>query len=215
MTKIFSIAVLLVLVSLAGCVADQRDRRLVQPMEKAQAPYGNGSIFKAGFNEHPFFEDRRARNVGDMLVMTVPDSTVPPKKPASAQAAPQDPNADNSAAQDGQTSMRSDDGEEISFIPPDALVGKIPMTVMKVLDDGKFLVAGGKQVVDYDGYDRYVRITGLVDPAYIKDGNNVLSTQMTDVKMRVDEVRIHSDGTAIDFSEGQNTFGNSFHSMQP
>ncbi len=207
------------LLALAGCVADQRDRRLAQPMEKAIAPYGTGSIFKAGFNEHPFYEDRRTRNVGDILVMTVPDSVLPPKPPAPASKAPADPNADpnadTSGSQDNQTSIRSDDGEQISFIPPEALVGKIPLTVMKVLDDGKLLVAGGKQVVDYDGYDRYVRITGEVDPANIKDGNSVLSTAMTDVRMRVDEVRIHSDGTAINFSEGQNTFGGFFHSMQP
>lgn len=207
------------IVSLAGCVADQRDRRVVQQMEKMVAPYGTGAIYLAGFNEHPLYEERRARNVGDMLVMTVPESAQTAKKSGQNPKGPPDAaSADNPDNQDSSADirkMRSEDGDEISFIPGDALVGKIPMTIMKVQGDGHLLVAGGKQVTDYDGYDRNVRITGEVDPANIRDGNAILSTQMTDVQLRVDEVRIHSDGTAINFSEGQNTFGNFFHSMQP
>jgi flagellar basal body L-ring protein FlgH len=75
MTHVFKLSVLLLILTLLpGCVADQRDRRMVKPLEKAIAPYDNGAIFKVGFNERPLFEDRRARNVGDGLIMTVAES---------------------------------------------------------------------------------------------------------------------------------------------
>ena len=74
MRTIFKLsAFLVVLILLSGCVA-AHDRRLVKQMEKMVAPYDNGSIFKAGFNERPLFEERRARNVGDGLIMNVPET---------------------------------------------------------------------------------------------------------------------------------------------
>jgi len=35
----------------------------------------DGAIFHAGINERPIFEDRRARNVGDILTINVVEST--------------------------------------------------------------------------------------------------------------------------------------------
>ncbi len=36
---------------------------------------GNGAIFQAGVNERPMFEDRRARNVGDVLTINIVETT--------------------------------------------------------------------------------------------------------------------------------------------
>ena len=73
-----------ILALLAGCVAEQRDRRIVIAPEKTVSIYDNGAIFKAGFNERPLYEERRPRNVGDGLIMTVaeiPAAKKPPPKP--------------------------------------------------------------------------------------------------------------------------------------
>ena len=221
MRTIFKLsAFLVVLILLSGCVA-AHDRRLVKQMEKMVAPYDNGSIFKVGFNERPLFEERRARNVGDGLIMNVPETLASTKKAAEKdknnkesdkdKVASKDENSDSSKGDNRK--RRSHQDEDLSNIASDALVGSIPMTVIQVLDNGNLFVAGGKQVI-VDDQDKYVNITGVVDPAYITGSNVIQSTLVSDVRIQVDELRIHSDGTATNFSEGQSTFGNSFQSMR-
>lgn len=204
MNRIFWLCAMTLLLS--ACVADQRDLRLAKVMEKAQAPYDAGAIYKAGFNEHPLFEDRRARNVGDMLVMTVPESALPPKKKPDPKKAAED--ADKSSKV-----RTTEEGDIIGFLSDESLVGTIPMTVMKVLDNGHLLVYGTKHVMEEDE-ERFVRISGEVDPAFITGGNNILSTQVSDVQIKVDALRIYADGTATRLSEGKSVFGNFFHSIR-
>jgi len=199
-----TVVIIVSLTLLSGCVAEQRERRLAKPLEKMASPYDNGTIFKAGFNERPLFEERRPRNVGDSLVMVVADVTPPAKKAESKEAKPEE--------EETSRDRRRARDEELSNIAGDALVGNISMTVMEVMDNGYLLVAGGKQV-KVDDEDKYVRITGVVDPRNITGGNTVQATLVSDVRIQVDDVRIHSDGTASNFSEGQNTFGGNFQSM--
>ena len=195
----FGVAVVTLLLS--ACVSEQHERRLISPPEKTVSIYDNGTIFKAGFNERPLYEDRRPRNVGDGLIMTVAE--IPqPKKPAVKEV------------KDGEEerNRRKERDEELSYIAADALVGNVSMVVMEVMDNGYLYVAGGKQAkVDDD--DKFVRISGIVDPRNITGGDTVSSLLVSDVRIMVDEVRIHSDGTAIKFSEGQNIFGKNFQSM--
>jgi flagellar L-ring protein FlgH len=205
---------LIILMLLSGCVADQRDKKLIKPLEKMAAPYDNGTIFQAGFNERPLYEERRARNVGDGLIMIVAESPAAAKKNASKDknAAQGDGTADDSS--DTERRRHSADDEDLTNISGDALAGNIPMTVIQVRDNGHLFVSGGKKVTVNDE-DKYVRITGEVDPAFIAGGNTIQSTLMSDVRIQVDELRIHSDGTASNFSEGQSTFGGLFQSMRP
>ncbi len=205
--KLLTVFVLVTLLS--ACMDGQGERRLVKPVEKMIAPYDNGSIFKVGFNERPLYEDRRARNVGDHLIMTVPESAIPVKKPVAVAA------GEDAEREARRNKRRGNDHEEdLSFISNDALVGTIPMTVINIMDNGHLYVAGGKMVM-VDEQDKYVRITGVVDPVYITGGNAVLSTLMSDVNIQVDDVRIHSDGAASHFTEGQSTFSPFFQSMRP
>lgn len=215
MSDFFKLLAVLMLFVLTGCVADQRDRRLVRPLEKMAAPYDNGTIFKPGFNERPLYEEKRARNVGDGLIMNVPESALSAKKTDSKDGKKKGETDTADAAATDQK-RRIDSGEDgyISYIDGEVLVGTIPMTVISVMDNGYLFVAGGKMVTVNDE-DKYVRITGVVDPAYITGGNIVQSTLVSDVHINVDDLRIYSDGTAINFTEGQATFGNLFQSMQP
>ena len=198
-------------VSLTACVADQRGKQMVRPMEKMVAPYDNGAIFKAGFNERPLFEERRARNVGDALVMTIAAAPELSKKPV-AKDADGKKDAEKDAEKTDKRKTRRERDEELSHIAKDALVGNTPMVVMEVLDSGHLLVSGSKQVIVY-GEDKNVRITGVVNPHNIGGDNTVQSTLVSDVRILVDDVRIYSDRTATRFSDGQNIFGNNFQSL--
>ena len=86
------------------------------------------------------------------------------------------------------------------------------MSVIEVQDNGYLHISGGKQV-NVDGEEKFVRVSGIVDPRNLTGGNTISSMLMSDVRIMVDDVRIYSDGTATKFSEGQNTFGNNFQSM--
>lgn len=200
---------LLVMVLMTGCVAENNAKRLVTPMEKMSSIYDNGTIFKPGFNERPLFEERRARNVGDGLIMNVAE--IPKKKEPEKVV---DKNADpEAAARKAERDQRLKEEMELSNIAKDALVGAITMTVMEVLDNGNLFVAGGRQVtVDFE--DKFVRITGVVDPNNITGGNVIQSTQVSEVRIQVDEVRIRPDRTATRFSEGQSVFNGQFQSMR-
>ena len=210
MHKYWKLLTVLALVTLLSACAPER--RLVKPIEKMAAPYDNGSIFKVGFNERPLYEERRARNVGDGLILNVPESAIPVKKPVVMANGGKSVESDREA----RKNKRKEDGhdEYLSLIDSDALVGTIPMTVMEIMDNGFMFVYGGKMVT-IDEEDKYVRITGVVDPTSITGGNIVLSTLMSDVNIEIDAVRILADGTVSHFSEGQSTFANFFQSMRP
>jgi len=209
------ISLVVIAILLTACVAEQRDRRIIAPPEKTVSIYDNGTIFKAGFNERPLYEEKRARNVGDGLIMTVAENPQA-KKPATKDSKEGKDGKDAKEGKDGrdgeQKSRRQERDEELSNISADALVGEISMIVMEVMDNGYLYVAGGKQT-KVEEEDKFVRVSGVVDPRNITDGNTVSSKFVSDVRIMVDEVRIRSDGTAINFSEGQNTFGNNFQSM--
>ena len=122
-------------------------------------------------------------------------------------------NIDESAKSISESRKHNSEDGEYSFLPEDALVGDIPMTVIEVLDNGNLFIAGGKMVsVNFD--DKYVRITGVVDPANLIGGKVIPSSMVSEVQIHVDDLRIYSDGTAIKFSEGQAIYGSSFHSTR-
>ncbi len=73
-------------VSLAGCsdTVPKRDPAYapVRPVVTPPAPQGNGAIYQAG-HEHSWFENTRARRVGDMLTIKLVEQTNASKKMAT------------------------------------------------------------------------------------------------------------------------------------
>lgn len=208
MYTFFKYAVMgLVMLILSACVAENNAKRIVTPMEKMSAIYDNGTIYKPGFNERPLFEERRARNVGDGLIMNV--AAAPKKKEPE-----KDKNADAEVAdRKADRDKREREDADLSNIDSDALAGTITLTVMEVLENGHLFVSGGKQVKVQEE-DQYVRITGIVDPNNITGGNIIQSTQVSEVSVHVDEVRVRPDRTAMRVSEGQSVFNGLFQSMR-
>src|SRR3989338_9920821 len=69
----------------AGCSTATPPTRIHQPMtakpvEKKVVAPADGAIFHAGINERPLFEDRRARNIGDILTINIVEKTTGNRK---------------------------------------------------------------------------------------------------------------------------------------
>ena len=59
--------------------------------------------------------------------------------------------------------------------------GAITVTVIDVLPNGNLIVAGEKQIGINQGVE-FVRLSGVVDPRFIRAGNVVSSTQVADAR---------------------------------
>jgi flagellar L-ring protein precursor FlgH len=176
--------VLALLSSLTACVPSTniKEPLTALPPKPTATAMGNGAIFQPGMNERPMFEDRRARNVGDVLTINIVETTA-----ASGKSGHNDSNtgalAINAAAASvvgvtggasGSSSVKSGNSSDSSG--SNTFSGSITVTVTEVLGNGNLRVAGEKQVAISH---RNMR-SGVVNPSTISGTNTVLSTQVAD-----------------------------------
>lgn len=179
--------VLALLSSLTACVPSTniKEPLTALPPKPVATSTGNGAIFQPGVNERPMFEDRRARNVGDVLTINIVETTA-----ASGKSGHNDSNtgslAINAAAASvvgvtggasGSSSVKSGNASDSSG--SNTFSGSITVTVTEVLGNGNLKVAGEKQVAIKLSQE-YVRFSGVVNPATISGSNTVQSTQVAD-----------------------------------
>src|SRR5262245_6513508 len=79
------LTVLILGLSLAGCVVTQPRTVLHQPISARPAPASppppvHGAIFRASYDDRLLFEDRRAQRVGDVLTIVITEKTNASKK---------------------------------------------------------------------------------------------------------------------------------------
>lgn len=176
----------LMLSSLAACVptTNIKEPLTVKPEPKAVvAAPANGSIFQAGVNDRPLFEDRRARHVGDLLTITIVEATS-----ASGKSATTSDNSGTlgvitpaipvglSGSSTAKSASKSDASGNNTF------TGTLTSTVIEVLSNGNLRVAGEKQV-SIRQTNEYVRFSGVVNPLDINATNSVPSTKVADVHL--------------------------------
>jgi len=162
------------------------------------APAGNGSLFPqvalaggATGGWRPLFEDRRARQVGDTLTVSIDESTSASK--AGGNKAERKSVLDQSvtAATSGKLgklgqagltfgSTSSFDGKGAAS-ENNSFVGAMSVTVLDVLANGNLIVAGEKQVAIGDS-EEFIRFSGVVNPTMMI-GNSVRSTQVADARL--------------------------------
>ena len=69
---------------LTGCVSNPPTNvyqpMTVKPVERKVLPPADGAIFHAGINERPLFEDKRARNIGDILTINIVEKVTGDRK---------------------------------------------------------------------------------------------------------------------------------------
>lgn len=214
---------LLLLVLLEACTPSTSIKQPLTALPEAKPPSlpsSNGSIFQAGMNERPMFEDRRARNIGDVLIINIVETTSAAEKSGS--------NADNSgsialsspkltgglagqvlqspytvgANNAVKSASKSDSSGSNSFS------GAITVTVTEVLSNGNLRVAGEKQVAIKHA-EEYVRFSGVVNPATISGTNTVQSTQVADVHVE------YKGAQSIDGAAVTTMFNRFFFSILP
>lgn len=197
------------LMTLTGC-STVPPTNVHQPMSVRPAPAPDrvatgGAIFQANYSR-PLFEDRRARNVGDVLTINIIETTSASKnvsstsgKSSSVSQTAATPtilgytpnpaklglagltggaNFDTSVAASGSQSFegKGDTSQK------NALLGTLTVTVIDVLPNGNLLVSGEKQMGINSGTE-YVRFSGVVNPTTISSANVVTSTQVADARI--------------------------------
>jgi flagellar L-ring protein FlgH len=188
--------VLVVAVLLTGCVTTTPPTAVHQPMSVRPATNTNyvqnaGAIYQPG-GVRPLFEDRRARNVGDTLVINISERTQAAKKSASSADRSQEVSlgvptltglpfkgvagASLSATGDNAFTGKGASSADNNF------TGTITVTVIEVLPNGNMLVSGEKQVAINQG-NEFIRFSGVVNPIQVTGSNTVQSTQVADARI--------------------------------
>lgn len=190
------VTVLVVAIMLAGCV-NTPPTAVHQPMTARPAPKPDfvqnaGAIFQPTGSARPLFEDRRARYVGDTLVINISERTQAAKKSASTADRTQDiemgvptiaglPGKSLQGATLAAKSANAFSGKGASSADNN-FTGTITVTVIEVLPNGNLLVSGEKQVAINQG-NEFIRFSGIVNATQISGANTVQSTQVADARI--------------------------------
>jgi flagellar L-ring protein FlgH len=190
------ISITVMLVSLAGCMAqparDDHQWAATLPQEPTAAPPTDGSIYHAEQGME-LFNDARAHRVGDILTISLVESTQASKK-ASTNTSKKDSSTIAApsilghtlkvAGQTADTTLnanRAFDGSGDSS-QSNQLTGSITVTVAQRLSNGNLLVRGEKMLTINQGQE-LIRISGIVRPQDILQDNSVPSTRVADAQI--------------------------------
>ena len=157
----------------------------------------NGSIFHAANNVRtssryiPLYEDRRARSIGDTIIVTLNEKTNASKKSGS--------NVDRSGGMElsvpnflglpatlidklsAETSSNTTFKGDGASSSNNDFTGTITVTVIEVLPNGNLLVSGEKQIGINRGQE-FIRLSGIINPIHII-GNTIPSVQVADARI--------------------------------
>lgn len=154
----------------------------------------DGSIYRAGSaGSFPLFEDRRPRNIGDIVTVVIEEKTNASKQvatttdrsggmdigvSASPDWMPGALDAGERFTADGSNDMQG----KGSSLANNMFTGNITTTVIDVLANGNLRVAGEKAIAINQGSE-HLRFSGVVDPRSITGTNTVSSTQVADARI--------------------------------
>lgn len=186
------------LMGLAGCVSNPptnvHQPMTAQPVAKTVVAPPNGAIFQAGINERPLFEDKRARNIGDILTINIVEKTTGNRKSSNSSTYANSVNANTPGVTVGSAARvllkafsitgsndHSSDTTGAGAASAD-MTGTITVTVIDLLANGNLLVSGEKRVA-LNQSDEFIRFSGVVNPATITGANTVQSTQVADARI--------------------------------
>jgi len=194
-TSVSALALVGALIVLQGCTAMSRPRAV--PDDPAYSPVRaeammqrdphSGAIYQSARN-HNLYGDTVALNVGDVLTVTLEESTRASK------------NAETSITKDQEVSLLAAqllgrDGLDVDTDvqherdfegsaeadQSNSLAGSITVTVTEVLPNGVLHIRGEKWLSLTNG-DEYIRLSGLVRPQDIAPDNTVASNRIADAR---------------------------------
>jgi flagellar L-ring protein FlgH len=189
-----------VALALAGCNSKPvRDPEFapVAPLVPQASQLNNGAIYQPGF-ERSWFENVRARHVGDILLVTLVEDTAAvhtnagkiSKSNASTVSNPtlfgnalnfNLPNGDSATGAFGLSSSHEFDGSGENT-QNNQFTGSISVMVTDVLANGYLRVRGEKRI-SMTGGNEYVRVAGIVRPEDINTDNTIASTKIADATL--------------------------------
>lgn len=190
MKKLIAITVLALL---GGCANSVKiaEPTSVRPAAPQAATEPTGGIFNTA-TYRPMFEDRRARFVGDTIVIAINEKTSASNKTSNNNSrtastsfgisafgtTPAATLAKGNLGANGTT--KAEDKDEAKN--DNMFSGTIVATVIEVLPNGNLVVSGEKQI-GVNGDVDTLRFSGVVNPATIQYGNVVSSTQVADARV--------------------------------
>lgn len=163
-----------------------------RPIPVITPPVPNGSIYQAKNSNRTLFEDFRARNVGDTIIVNLNEQTAASKNSNSSAekqgslgfGLPTLTGLPGKSLQGAAVTATSDNkfGATGASANNNNFTGTITVTVIDVYPNGNLLVSGEKQIGINQGSE-YIRFSGVVSPATIAAGNQVTSTQVADARI--------------------------------
>lgn len=163
------------------------------PPAPAALAVPNGAIYQPGvYGNYPLFEDRRPRNIGDIVTIKLEERINAAKNVATNTSR----NGSVEVGFDGIPRVLGSGltGQDLdmsggnqasgtgSTNASNVFTGSITTTVIAVLPNGNLQVAGEKQIAINRGQE-YVRFSGIIDPRSIQGTNTVSSTQVADARI--------------------------------
>ncbi|WP_372970760.1 flagellar basal body L-ring protein FlgH [Marinobacter sp.] len=191
-----TLAVVLALVVLQGCTAMSRPRAM--PDDPAYSPVRaeammqrdpeSGAIYQSSRN-YSLYGDTVALNVGDILTVTLEESTQASKNAESSinkdnEISMLDPRilGKDNLGVDTDIDLERDFQGQAEADQSNSLNGNITVTVTEVLPNGILHIRGEKWLSLTNG-DEYIRLTGLVRPQDISPDNIVASNRIADARI--------------------------------
>jgi flagellar L-ring protein FlgH len=195
--KLFYCAATSAALLLGACASPRAPVAPTAPTTARAQPYDplasapTGAIFRTSNNVF-LFEDRKPRMVGDILTIQINENlnasqsanSSTEKKSSTTASLPKvtgilgkginglnlNATGDNAYNGTGQTASSG------------VFTGTITVTVIEVLPNGNLQVAGEKQIGIRENSET-LKLSGVVDPAFIQPGNTISSTQIADVRL--------------------------------
>ena len=167
----------------------------IRPPPPQMVAMQTGGIYQSGGggNFRPLFEDRRARYVGDTITVQISEKT----SASSKQSTNAERKVDLTAKSPSLTGVLGPlrvpaldvtIGSDSKFdgkgqaAADNLFTGTITCTVIEVLSNGNLLIAGEKQVGIGQNLE-VMRLSGVVNPTTVLNGNVVSSTQIADARL--------------------------------
>ena len=157
-------------------------------------PEANGSIFQAGRSVR-LFEDNKAFRIGDVLSVTLSESTNASK--SAETSTNKDDEIDLSALAilgstgptiNGNSVFTNNLNSERDFTgsgdsaQSNSLRGEIAVTVVDILPSGN-LVVRGEKIIGLNQGSEFIRISGLVRPQDVSSDNTVISRKIANSRI--------------------------------
>lgn len=200
MKRILALSV--AIITLGGCASTSQP-----PVEANDPPFApvvpdypretiveDGSLFRS-YMANSLYSDVTARRVGDIITVTLSESTSASKSADTTTAKDSSVNLDTITGLGGQAvniggqsiqlgiGSSSDFSGDSAANQSNSLSGAISVTVVDVLPNNNLVIRGEKWLTLNHG-DEYIRLTGIIRPADISPENEIVSTKVANARIQ-------------------------------